>query len=73
MLNIADITLSDVPTLFAISGGVDSMVLLDIALQKLSKNHIFVAHFHHDLRGAEADNDADFVKNFCETEGIVFF
>ena len=66
MLKISDITFADLPMLFAISGGVDSMVLLDAALKKLPKNHIFVAHFNHNLRGEESDGDEIFVKNYCE-------
>ena len=73
MLKISDITFADVPMLFAISGGVDSMVLLDAALKKLPKNHIFVAHFNHNLRGEESDGDEIFVKNYCEEKGIAFF
>jgi len=45
--------------LFAVSGGVDSMVLLH-ALEKLSARHnwkIVVSHFNHRLRGRASDAD----------------
>jgi tRNA(Ile)-lysidine synthase len=47
----------------AVSGGADSVALLQI-LQNLRDDlgiTIFVVHFNHQLRGAEADADADFV------------
>jgi tRNA(Ile)-lysidine synthase len=50
--------------LVAVSGGIDSMVLLHILQntgQKLS-----VAHCNFKLRGADADADEDFVKAYCK-------
>jgi tRNA(Ile)-lysidine synthase len=50
--------------LVAVSGGVDSMVLLH-ALHHLSKNHLWkltVAHFNHQLRGAAGDADERLVR-----------
>lgn len=50
--------------LLAVSGGVDSMVLLAL-LFKLSKLHrwkLTVAHFNHQLRGAESDADERLVR-----------
>ncbi len=34
----------------AVSGGVDSMVLLSLLSEYLPKEHIIVAHFDHQLR-----------------------
>jgi len=59
------------PLLIACSGGVDSMVLLDI-LQKLEYN-ILVAHCNFKLRGAESDADTAFVKKYCEENNIKYF
>ncbi len=48
----------------AVSGGVDSVVLLHLlcALRSTHQLHLHVAHVHHGLRGAEADRDAAFVQ-----------
>ena len=45
--------------LVAVSGGVDSMVLLQVlhALSKKNKWEIFVAHLNHQLRGRNSDAD----------------
>lgn len=51
--------------LVAVSGGVDSMVLLH-TLHSLAKKHgwkIFVAHFNHRLRGRASNADAQLVRN----------
>ena len=50
--------------LAAVSGGLDSMVLLH-ALEKLAGRHkwkIFVAHFNHQLRGRASDADEKLVR-----------
>jgi tRNA(Ile)-lysidine synthase len=48
----------------AVSGGPDSVCLLDIlySLRKELGIELHVAHLNHQLRGAEADADADYVK-----------
>ena len=51
--------------LAAVSGGADSMCMLS----KLGDD-VIVAHFNHKIRGAEADRDAEFVKNYCDEHGI---
>lgn len=50
----------------AVSGGVDSMVLLDLVLANHPRDNIVVAHFDHSLRGVESDNDRLFIANYCE-------
>jgi tRNA(Ile)-lysidine synthase len=49
--------------LVAVSGGVDSVVLLDVLLRLQDRLgvRLFVAHVHHGLRGKSADRDAAFV------------
>lgn len=54
--------------LLAVSGGVDSMVLLH-AFQQLKKN-ILVAHCNFQLRGDESDGDEAFVLDYCKSAGI---
>lgn len=56
----------------AVSGGVDSMVLLDLVRKFHPTENIVVAHFDHSLRGAESDGDRDFVADFCKREDIAF-
>lgn len=46
--------------ILAVSGGVDSMVLLDIMAKKYSSDDIIVAHFNHGIRD-DSDKDAEFV------------
>lgn len=60
--------------LIAVSGGVDSMVLLHL-MQSLARQMdvtIAVGHVHHGLRGAPAQRDRDFVKRFCRSNKIRF-
>ena len=59
------------PVVAAVSGGADSMALLHF----LSENGIrtAAAHFNHQLRGAESDQDEAFVRDFCQSWGIPFF
>ena len=59
------------PVVAGVSGGVDSVVLLDL-LQRAGFARIFVAHFHHGLRGKDADRDAEFVRNLAESAGAMF-
>lgn len=63
--------------ILAISGGVDSMVLLDLALWNHPKEKLIIAHFDHTLRGWESDMDREFVWDFagknellCETKKL---
>lgn len=57
-----------------VSGGVDSMALLD-GLHRLVadgrlKAYLHVAHLNHQLRGAASDEDADFVAEAARKRGI---
>lgn len=56
----------------AVSGGADSMALL-FALYLLAEKldiQLKAAHFNHNLRGAESDGDACFVREFCDRYDI---
>ncbi len=59
----------------AVSGGVDSIVLLDILneLKNQLKIELIVAHFNHKLRGAESDEDEEFVRRFASNLGLEFY
>ena len=58
----------------ALSGGADSVSLLFALLQLQKKLGISVsaAHFNHMIRGAEADRDEAFAREFCERLGVPF-
>lgn len=55
----------------AVSGGIDSMVLLDLMIKKFGKENLLVAHFDHGTRPSSLD-DCNFVANFCEKNQIEF-
>lgn len=58
--------------LVGVSGGVDSVVLLDILvkLRPVYNLTIFVAHLNHGLRGKVADEDEAFVVNLAEKYNV---
>lgn len=53
----------------AVSGGQDSLTLLDalVACRDEFSFELVCAHFDHGLRGAESDADAEFVRRLCES------
>ena len=57
----------------AVSGGADSMAMLWAlnTLKEKLKIDVQAAHFNHNLRGEESDRDEAFVKNFCNSHGII--
>lgn len=59
--------------ILAVSGGVDSVVLLDVLAKesKKRKYEILVAHFNHGIREDSA-KDETFVKNLADTYGLEF-
>ena len=56
--------------LVAVSGGVDSVVLLDMLVSK-GIDELIVAHFDHGIR-VDSANDALFVKRLAQKYGLVF-
>ena len=58
----------------AVSGGIDSMALLYLlATPGLNlRDRLVVAHFNHQLRGADSDADAGFVGEAAERLGLPF-
>ncbi len=64
----------DETVLVAVSGGADSMCLLNLFMMSVQELgiRIEVAHVNHGIRGAEADADEEFVRCFCEKHGIPF-
>ncbi len=61
----------DKPLLIGISGGADSVALLYFLLEKNYRN-LILCHFNHQLRGADADEDAAFVKKLAATLQLPF-
>ena len=60
--------------ILAVSGGADSMCLLHF-FNKYSRKlniNIICAHVNHGIRGAEADRDENFVRDFCFANSIDF-
>lgn len=70
---IENLNIENKTIVLAISGGPDSMLLLDIFLnlrEKLNLN-IVVAHVHHNLR-KESDYEAIEVENICKENNLIF-
>jgi tRNA(Ile)-lysidine synthase len=57
--------------LLAVSGGLDSMVMLDLFLT--AGFSIGVAHCNFMLRGEESDKEEKFIERFCMDQGIPFY
>lgn len=60
--------------IIGVSGGVDSMCLLDI-LHRIQRRHslgLVAAHLHHGLRGVEAEQDYRFVQEQASRYGVPF-
>lgn len=60
--------------LVAVSGGVDSTVLLSVlnAIKGDLSLRLFVCHLNHNLRGAESDRDMRFVEALAASLGLPF-
>ena len=60
--------------LVGLSGGADSVCLLHLlwCLKEELGIALRAVHVHHGLRGAEADRDADFSRDFCGRLGVPF-
>ncbi|MDD6728677.1 MAG: tRNA lysidine(34) synthetase TilS [Eubacteriales bacterium] len=58
----------------AVSGGADSMLMLNFLLSVREKYNldIICAHVEHGIRGQESIDDAEFVKQFCIKNDIEF-
>ena len=58
----------------AVSGGVDSLVMLHIlnAIKHKLGINVVAAHFNHHIRAEESDRDQEFTREFCEKLGVEF-
>ncbi len=61
--------------LLAVSGGVDSRVLLDLFVRVRAEwdLRLTVGHVHHQLRGEEAERDAEFTAELASSIGLPFY
>lgn len=59
----------------AVSGGADSVALLRALIDAAPEIGLVlsVAHVHHGIRGAEADEDAEFVARLAAEHGLAFY
>lgn len=55
----------------AVSGGVDSMVLLECFRRSMDPSRFVVAHYDHGVR-LDSSRDLTFVSEFCERRGLSF-
>lgn len=57
-----------------VSGGADSMCLLEVLRRFAEKESwkITAVHVHHGIRGQEADEDEQFVEQFCRQRGVSY-
>jgi tRNA(Ile)-lysidine synthase len=58
--------------LVGVSGGRDSVVLLDV-LVRVGFTNVVVVHVNHQLRAEESDGDARFVEKLAEHYGLEFY
>ena len=61
--------------LLAVSGGIDSRVLLDLfgRLKNEWALQLAIAHVNHQLRGSESDGDEKFVRALAQDAGLPFY
>ena len=59
--------------LLAVSGGMDSMCMLDLFSQVVPVEEFAVAHCNFSLRGAESDGDQEFVESRARELGVQVF
>ncbi|MBE6809823.1 MAG: tRNA lysidine(34) synthetase TilS [Ruminococcaceae bacterium] len=71
-----DMPTNDKHITVALSGGADSMALLEVLLtlkEELNIKKISAAHFNHQIRGAEALRDQNFVEDYCKQRNVDCF
>ncbi len=58
--------------LIGVSGGADSMCLLDLAIKykKICQYKLIAVHINHNLRDKEAERDENFVREYCKNNNV---
>jgi len=64
--------LVDKKILLAVSAGVDSMVMLDIARQVLSPLNLYVLYINHNVR-SDTELDINLIEKYCKLHNLNFF
>ncbi|QZY54724.1 tRNA lysidine(34) synthetase TilS [Crassaminicella profunda] len=61
--------------IIGVSGGPDSMALLHLLyrIREEYELNLYVVHLNHQFRGKEANEDAEYVRRFCENIGVEAF
>lgn len=61
--------------LLALSGGADSVALLDMLVRARNSGLLTLsaAHYCHGIRGASADLDADFCRRICNAQTVAYY
>ncbi len=74
-VNAFDMLQNDDKIITALSGGADSVSLLNALIELKAEYNltIYAAHLNHNLRGDEAKRDEDFVRKLCQTKDIKLF
>jgi tRNA(Ile)-lysidine synthase len=74
-LDSKGIVASGSSVLLAVSGGIDSMVMLHLFSEIAERRRLTIAvvHVNHQLRGSESDGDEAFVRRVAESLKIPFF
>lgn len=59
--------------IIGVSGGADSMCLLNVLinLRQEYQMSLYVVHVNHCIRGAESDQEEDYVRRFCEDHNVI--
>jgi tRNA(Ile)-lysidine synthase len=69
--NLSKFYIGNKKVVAAVSGGIDSVVMLDLLAKALPKAQIIVAHLNHGYR-AEADDDERFVRELAKYYGLEY-
>ncbi len=70
MVNFSEFITTEDTVAVALSGGKDSMALLDMLIKFLPKNRLKAINVEHGIRGESSLRDTQFVKDFCLKNGI---
>ena len=69
---LASLGIAQKRLLLAVSGGVDSMVMADLFVHALPAGRLAIAHCNFHLRGADSDADEALVREYAQSQGIIF-